>query len=145
MRELQATGHSRLATSTSRGKTCRRAVTLSALVGLLATGVALQSPAAYAGLSNCASNVPMYTRDDGWSPHNKYVGMYVPTDVTDRYKQGKAYITYDQGSDHFRFDRSTSNPFLMEPRGLNLWGVSTGWAATHWNWRTTNSWRAHYN
>jgi hypothetical protein len=115
--------------------------------GVLGTGTAGKA-SAHAAIPNCSSNVPMYTRDDGWWADNKYVGIYVPTDVSNLYNLRKAYITYDQGNDHFRFTYDSTDPFRMQTRGdqgVNLWGVSTRWTWTHSNWRTTNSWWAHYN
>lgn len=96
----------------------RRILVFVATLALLLIGTV--SEASATPLSSCATNVPMYTRDDGFGEHNKHVGIYVPTDVTARYDDGKAYITYDNGWTHLRFDRNTTAPFRMGAREKNL-------------------------
>jgi hypothetical protein len=96
------------------------------------------------GLFDCKSNVTMYTRVDKGVPlHNEYVGVNVPTDVSNLYNGGHAFITYSNGNDHESFNNHT----WMRTRGdkgINLWGVSGFWILLgHLNWRH-GKWVAHY-
>jgi hypothetical protein len=103
-------------------------------------------PTGPSGLTNCTSNVSMYTRVDGNAQHDSYVGVYVPTNVSALYDNGKAYVTFDYGLIHLRFSVN-ENHWWLETRGdkgTNLWGVRTRFTVFVRFWRQAN-WTVHYN